>query len=153
MLPVECRPVFITSALGFVFRRRLFLGCVVLAAGCSAPQEPADPTAPPAAAVDNRRGELLSLACQACHTLTQGGSHQVGPNLYGIFGRTAGQAPGFTYTPALRDSGIVWSPSELDRWLADPAGYLPGTTMAFTGYQVAEDRAALINYLVDATGR
>jgi cytochrome c len=103
--------------------------------------------------VDNRRGELLSLACQACHTLTESGSHQVGPNLYGIFGRSAGQSPGFDYTSALRESGIVWSPSELDRWLADPAGFLPGTTMAFTGYQTADDRAALIEYLLDVTGR
>jgi cytochrome c len=52
----------------------------------------------------------------------------------------------------LRQSGIVWSPAELDRWLADPAGFLPGTTMAFTGYQSAADRSALIAYLVTATG-
>jgi cytochrome c len=95
----------------------------------------------------------LSLACQACHTLTEGGSHQVGPNLHGIFGRAAGQSDHFDYTPALRDSGIIWSPTELDRWLADPAGTLPGTTMAFTGYQAADDRAALIAYLVVVTGR
>jgi cytochrome c len=131
----------------------LLVACAVLASGCGAPVDSDDSAALRSSTADNRRGELLSLACQACHTLTEGGSHQVGPNLYGIFGRAAGQSPGFDYTSALRESGIVWSPSELDRWLADPAGFLPGTTMAFTGYQTADDRAALIDYLLDVTGR
>ena len=153
MLPVECRPVFITSALGFGWRRRCLLAFAVLSAACGAPEQ-SDPTAPASSqGPDNRRGELLSLACQACHSLAEGGSNQVGPNLYGVFGRAAGQVPGFKYSPSLRDSGIVWSPAELDQWLADPAGYLPGTTMAFTGYQSASDRAALIDYLVGVTGQ
>lgn len=101
---------------------------------------------------DTRRGELLSYACQACHTLSFGDSHQIGPNLFGVFGRVAGTAPGFDFSTALRESGLVWSPEALDRWLADPAGFLPGTTMTFTGYQVPEDRAALIEFLVEATG-
>jgi cytochrome c len=104
-------------------------------------------------APDPDRGELLSLACQACHSLGPRGAHLVGPNLSGIFGRAAGTAPGFgNYSGALKGSGIVWSPAELDRWLADPTGFLPGTTMAFAGYQSAEDRSALIAFLKDATG-
>jgi cytochrome c len=98
------------------------------------------------------RGELLSLACQACHSLTPGGPQMVGPTLHGVFGRSAATAPGYNnYSSALRNSGLVWSPAELDQWLADPAGYLPGTLMAFTGYQSAEDRAALIAFLQAAT--
>jgi cytochrome c len=106
------------------------------------------------AGADSRRerGELLSLACQACHTLSEGQGHQVGPNLYGIFGRRAGTADGFAYSSALLAASISWTPAELDRWLSDPFGYLPGTTMAFAGYQSAEDRAALIGYLIEATG-
>jgi cytochrome c2 len=39
----------------------------------------------------------------------------------------------------------------LAAWLADPAGFVKGTTMAFTGYGSAEDRRDLIAYLLRAT--
>lgn len=129
----------------------IVLGCLGLV-GC-------ERAGGPASGVDARagdslaRGETLSLACQACHSLERGGGHSVGPNLYGIFGRRAASADGFdNYSQALRQSGIVWSAAELDRWLEDPDGFLPGTTMGFTGYQSPADRQALIEYLLVATG-
>jgi cytochrome c len=100
----------------------------------------------------SERGELLSLACQACHSLQRDGPHLVGPNLFGVFGRRAGTAPGYTlYSDAMLAADFVWTPGELDRWLADPAGFLAGTSMAFTGYQSADDRAALLAYLERVT--
>jgi cytochrome c len=132
---------------------RLLLPLLLLFAGC-APTGPDDGGRPaPSATTDEfERGELLSLACQACHSLTSGGPQMVGPTLHGVFGRSAATAPGYSnYSSALRNSSLVWSPAELDQWLADPAGYLPGTLMAFTGYQSAEDRAALIAFLQAAT--
>lgn len=129
-------------------RRHLFAVVLLVLGGC----DRGDDAVPLDSSVGNtERGELLSYACQACHTLTLGGSHQIGPNLSGVFGRVAGTAPGFDFSAALRDSELVWSPYALDRWLADPAGFMPGTTMAFTGYQSPEDRAALIEFLVAAT--
>ena len=96
-------------------------------------------------------GELLGLACLACHKLGAGDGALVGPNLHGVFGRPAASLTGFDYSPALAASGLVWTPVSLEAWLADPAGFVAGTTMAFTGYRSAEDRRDLIAYLLRAT--
>lgn len=103
------------------------------------------------AGADLERGELLSLACQACHSFTADRDLPLGPNLSGVFGRKAGVVPGFDYSDVMRRSGIVWTPELLDAWLEDPAGYLPGTNMTFSGYGSPTDRRDLIAYLMSAT--
>jgi cytochrome c len=103
------------------------------------------------AAADSQRGELLSLACAACHTFRAGERHNIGPNLHGVFGRPAAAALGFAYSDALQRSGLVWTPLALEAWLAEPAEFVPGTTMAFTGYKSADDRRDLLAYLLQAT--
>ena len=75
----------------------------------------------------------------------------VGPNLHGMFGRRAAALEGFDYSPGLRASGLVWTPRALEAWLQDPAGFVAGTKMTFTGYRSAEDRRDLIAYLLRAT--
>jgi cytochrome c len=100
---------------------------------------------------DFARGELLALACAACHKFRAGEGTLIGPNLHGVFGRPAAAVAGFGYSPALEQSGLVWTPVSVGAWLADPAGFVTGTTMAFTGYQSAEDRRDLIAYLLRAT--
>ena len=103
------------------------------------------------AGADLERGDLLSLACRVCHTLGPGEDHLLGPNLNGVFGRTAAAMPGFQYSPALQESGIVWTPGTLDAWLAEPAGFLPGNNMAFAGFNSASDRNDLLAHLLLAT--
>ena len=106
---------------------------------------------PDFAGADIARGELLGFACAACHKLRAEEGTLIGPNLQGVFGRPAASLEGFTYSPALEQSGLVWTPRSLEAWLADPAEFVAGTTMAFTGYRSAEDRRDLIAYLLRAT--
>jgi cytochrome c len=106
---------------------------------------------PEFAGADLKRGQILGLACAACHTLRAGEKTIVGPNLHGVFGRPAGAVEGFDYSPGLKSSGLVWTPRALDAWLADPASFVAGTKMTFTGYRSADDRRDLIAYLLQAT--
>jgi cytochrome c len=112
-----------------------------------------DPRQPRFAAGDLERGELLGLACLACHTFGPGQEHRVGPNLHGMFGRPAATRAGFAYSDALRSSGITWTPEALDAWFANPSEFIIGTNMVFAGYGSASDRRDLIAYLRTATGQ
>jgi len=106
---------------------------------------------PELAGADVARGELLGLACAACHRFRAEQGTLIGPHLQGMFGRKAASIEGFAYSPALRASGLVWTPRSLEAWLANPAGFVEGTTMPFTGYRSAEDRRDLIAYLLRVT--
>ena len=103
------------------------------------------------ASADLKRGQTLFLQCRACHSLEAGEPHKVGPNLNGMFGRKAGVAAGFDYSPAVMESDIVWSPEALDAWLERPSDFLPGNRMVFIGVKKPADRANLIAYLQQAT--
>ena len=100
---------------------------------------------------DPERGELLALSCRVCHTFRSGEGHLVGPNLSGLFGRPAASAPGFEYSAALQTAGLVWTPDELDAWLAEPDGFLPGNNMPFAGFNSGSDRRDLLAYLMRVT--
>ena len=100
---------------------------------------------------DFERGELLSYACIVCHTLGPGEGHLIGPNLSGIFGRPAASAADFPYSVALREAGIVWTPAELDGWLARPDDFVPGNLMVFAGIYSVSDRTDLLAYLLRET--
>lgn len=102
-------------------------------------------------ATNTDRGERLSFQCRACHTLEQGGAVILGPNLYGLFGRTAGSAPDYFYSDVLAASGFVWTPRALDAWLAQPFAFMPGNRMSFPGLPNGDDRNALIAYLLQQT--
>ena len=108
--------------------------------------------AQPAAAQDDvEAGQKVFQTCRACHLLVAN-RHMTGPSLVGVFGRRAGAADGFSrYSPAMRQSSVVWGVETLDKFLADPQGYIMGNFMTFPGVEDAKDRANLIAYLKKAS--
>lgn len=100
-----------------------------------------------AIAADVKNGEQVFARCAICHSNTKGAPARIGPNLFGITGRKAGSQPDFSYSAALKNSGIVWTPANLDKWTAGPAAMVPGNRMSFAGISSAKDRADLVAYL------
>jgi cytochrome c2 len=96
---------------------------------------------------DPARGEQRFVDCAACHA-PQPGVANVGPSLTGVFGRKAGTLADFRYSPALKRSGITWTPETLDTFLADPQKAVPNNRMPYAGMQDAADRADLIAFLL-----
>jgi len=92
-------------------------------------------------------GKLVFLQCQACHDVQPGGPALVGPDLFGVYGRKAGTLPGYVYSTALKNSGIVWTAATLNPWLTNPSALVPGTKMAFVGLASPSLRADVIAYL------
>ena len=96
---------------------------------------------------DLANGRRQFAKCRSCHVIDKGGDNRVGPALHGVFGRTAGTAAGFAYSPALKGAGFVWDGGKLDQWLADPKGFLPGNRMTFVGLKQEKDRRDVIAYI------
>ena len=99
---------------------------------------------------DAARGEKRFEECATCHS-TERGVNNVGPSLFGVLGRKAGEIADFRYSPAMRTSGITWTAQTLDKFVADPQQEVPGNRMPFAGMPDAGDRADLIAYLQKAT--
>ncbi len=83
--------------------------------------------------------------CAICHSV-EPGQNNIGPSLAGVVGRRSGSVAGFSYSPAMSSAGLTWNEANLNRYLGDPSGVVPGTTMALPGIPPA-DRAAIIAYL------
>jgi cytochrome c len=99
---------------------------------------------------DAARGEAKFQDCAACHKL-EAGANNVGPSLHGVFTRKAGELADFRYSPAIKRSGITWTPETLDKFITDPQAVVPGNRMPYAGMASASDRADLIAYLQNAT--
>jgi cytochrome c len=96
-------------------------------------------------AQDAAHGETVFKVCAACHAKDQ--TNRTGPGLQGVVGRTAGTVPGFRFSRAMKQSGIVWDETSLDAYLAAPQKAVPGNTMPYAGMKNDQDRADLIAYL------
>jgi cytochrome c len=104
-----------------------------------------------AAEGDARRGEREFQRCYACHSVDPGETAKLqGPSLAGVVGRRAARLAGFEYSDALKAkaaAGLVWDAPALDRYLADPEAFVPGTAMSVPPLADAQSRADLIAYL------
>jgi cytochrome c len=99
---------------------------------------------------DAARGEKRFEECATCHS-TQAGVNGVGPSLHDVFGRKAGALDDYRYSPAMKRSGITWTPQTLTTFIADPQKEVPNNRMPFAGMPDAAERADLIAYLEKAS--
>jgi len=123
------------------------------AAAAAGPAAALEPIAPLLAAASADAGKALTRNCTSCHSFEKGGKNAVGPNLWDVLGNKKAHAAGFGYSSGLQamaakggDEG-AWGYENLNAFLANPKGYLPGTRMAYAGMRRAEDRANLIAFL------
>ncbi len=91
--------------------------------------------------------KLFQRKCAGCHTAQKGATNRIGPNLWGIVGRMRASATGFRYSPALKALGGVWSAADINRFIAKPRAFVPGTKMGFSGLKKDQDRANVVAYL------
>ena len=112
------------------------------------PAEAAQPIEVLLASASAEKGAAAAKQCAACHTFEKGGPNRVGPNLYDIVGHERGTGRGgFNFSAAMKAKGGTWTFDELNKFLKDPRGYIPGTNMTFAGLSRDSQRADVIEYL------
>ncbi|MEA2732331.1 MAG: cytochrome c [Acetobacteraceae bacterium] len=102
------------------------------------------------AAGDSKKGKLVFNQCKACHSL-EAGKNGIGPTLHGLFGRRAATVQGYSYSAAMKSSGVVWDENTLKQYLADSHKFIPGDRMVFAGIKNEAQLDDLLAYLKEAT--
>lgn len=121
-------------------RTTVSLGIALIVAGAALAQSPS-----PSPHGDPVRGKALYEGCTGCHSLDE---NDVGPRHRGVVGRKAGSLADYSYSAALKGSGITWDLDNLDRWLINPQGLVPGTKMYFS-LADPQSRADIIAFLAE----
>jgi cytochrome c len=90
---------------------------------------------------------LYQNKCAGCHSVD---ADRVGPRHRNVVGRPVASVPGYSYSPALKKLGGVWTPARLDQWLSGTQKMAPGSKM----YLEVDDpvkRRQLIAYLASVS--
>jgi len=96
---------------------------------------------------DPVKGAQVFRQCMPCHRIGPGAKNLVGPELNGLDGRHTGSAPGYNYSAANKNSGIVWGKAEFEKYIQAPQKVIPGTKMFFAGIHNHNDIENLWAYL------
>jgi cytochrome c len=101
------------------------------------------------------------ISCRPCHGITDPDGTAImlgsglGPDLFGIIGRPAGQQAGYDYSDALRraaEMGLVWSEQNIIDYIAGPRSFLrehigdPDAVIDMN-YSFTRDTEAIIDFL------
>ena len=100
-----------------------------------------------AAAQDVTAGEKTFNVCRACHEIGDGAKNEVGPVLSGVVGRKSGSYPGYNYSDANKNSGLIWDEATFQEYLKNPRAKVPGTKMLFPGLKRDDDIVNVIAFL------
>jgi cytochrome c len=105
-------------------------------------------------AQDVDKGASVFKRCGICHKIGPGATNLVGPELNGLDGRKAGSVPGFSYSEANKNSGIVWGEATFKEYIQDPRAKIPNTRMIFAGIKNEQEINDLWAYVkqFDAEG-
>lgn len=91
--------------------------------------------------------------CLSCHAFRPEEPELEGPTLWGVVGRRIAGAPDYVYSDALRGQQGTWDRATLDRFLAAPQAFAPGTNMTSGGVKNAADRRVVLDFLETLTDR
>ncbi len=101
-----------------------------------------------ALAQDLAAGESsFNKKCATCHEVGPTAKNKVGPMLNGLNNRKTGTVPGYSYSPANKNSGIVWSETTFLEYIKAPKAKMPGTKMVFIGIKNETEARNLWAYL------
>jgi cytochrome c len=129
--------------------RGLIEGALIVGLSCVLPLMAALTIAAPSPTGDGAETRLLAFnnRCRTCHTIKQG-DNRLGPSLNGIIGRRAGSEPGYPFSAAMAQFGLVWDEATLDRFITNPESVVSGSNMqSFSGVADAGERKLIIDYL------
>ena len=103
------------------------------------------------ASVNSSDGAKVFKKCAACHSIAKGGANKIGPALWGVLGRKAGNVADYKYSKAMVSHGKQWSFEEMNGFLTKPKDWIKGTKMSFVGLKNAKERVAVIIYMNEKT--